>query len=493
MPMINVSGGLPPEIQQQQQALNRQQQMAQLLMQQGQTMPSGQMVSGRFVAPSFFQYAAPLFQTYAGKSLARESDKEALALAKKIREGQNAALADYISQSEGKPPVEGGIYGADNRLTMQTTPDMFGPNMELNPQYRRVEARPAVPANPRAANLSAAQNDLLPDWMRQFAIKEVTKGPDWKEITQYNDKTGNTEIYRYNANSPDPRSTMQFLGVSKPAISPEAQIRFGDENINIPAQFRGGAVGQPQGQPTSAYGANVQFTPNQAVGTPQGQPSGQPQVTPNVAPTVASTKEYNPYVAPPVPAGLSGKQARDWKADQAKPLTGDDAKQVTGAINYQKSLINVQNLFDKYKGADLLKPNVRAEIQSAVENARLQGKEANRLGALTGPDYGILEKIIADPTAFDAFLKDRTTINKLYNNQRLFTGEMIKTNYRNAQKAVPENLREYVDIKPMELTTNKPKGQPKASGAVARAMLNGKPIVVRDGKWVDERTGKAVE
>jgi hypothetical protein len=81
-------GAIPPELFAQQQALNRQQQMAQMLMQQGQTMPSGQMVSGRYVAPSFFQYAAPLFQTYAGKSLARESDKEALALANKLRQDQ---------------------------------------------------------------------------------------------------------------------------------------------------------------------------------------------------------------------------------------------------------------------------------------------------------------------------------------------------------------------------------------------------------------------
>ena len=152
-----------------------------------------------------------------------------------------------------------------------------------------------------------------------------------------------------------------------------------------------------------------------------------------------------------------------------------------------------QNLFDKYKGADLLKPNIRAEFQGAVENARLQGKEANRLGALTGPDYGILEKIIADPTAFDAFLKDRETINKLYNNQRLFTGEMIKTNYRAAQKAVPENLREFVDIKPKELSKPDQKGQPKPTGKTVRAMLGGESIVVKNGKWVYESTGKAVE
>ena len=72
---INLGGiNLPPEILGQQQALNRQQQMAQLLMQQGQQMPQGPMVSGRYVAPSFFQYAAPLFQTYAGTKLAEKGD-----------------------------------------------------------------------------------------------------------------------------------------------------------------------------------------------------------------------------------------------------------------------------------------------------------------------------------------------------------------------------------------------------------------------------------
>jgi len=95
MPMINVGGGLPPEILQQQQALNRQQQMAQLLMQQGQSMPSGQMVSGRYVAPSFFQYAAPLFQTYAGTRLAEKGDKAALDLAAKLRETQSKEIEQF--------------------------------------------------------------------------------------------------------------------------------------------------------------------------------------------------------------------------------------------------------------------------------------------------------------------------------------------------------------------------------------------------------------
>ena len=76
--MLNLAGNLPPEILQQQQALTRQQQMAQLLMQQGMQQPQGQMVSGRYVAPSFFQYAAPLLQTYLGSRLAEKTDNSVL-------------------------------------------------------------------------------------------------------------------------------------------------------------------------------------------------------------------------------------------------------------------------------------------------------------------------------------------------------------------------------------------------------------------------------
>jgi hypothetical protein len=465
---------------QQQQALNRQQQMAQLLMQQGQAMPSGQMVSGRYVAPSFFQYAAPLFQTYAGKSLAREGDKAQADLAKALRQQYANEMTQFQDLLRGK-----------EQTFEQAGPTQTGANIP-NQTYR-------AGGDPQAAYLfgSTAYNPVL----QQVSAKKMLEGPQWKEISQYNQQTGNTENYRYDANSQNPKETMQFLGISKPAISPEAQIRFGDEGIGIPAQFRGGAVGQPQGQPqgqpTSAYGANVQFTPNQAVGAPQGQPSGQPQVAPNVAPTiaptVASTKEYNPFVAPPVPTGLTGRQAREWKAEQAKPLTGESEKQVSGAINYQKSLNSLQDIFQRYKGAELLNPNVRAEIQQSLNNALLQGKEANRLGVLNGPDLSILEKIVGDPTAVNALIKDRSTINKLYDNQRMFTTEVIKTNYRSAQKAVPENLREFVEIKPRELPKEEQKGQPKATGAVVRAMLNGESIVVRNGKWVNERTGVAVQ
>lgn len=475
--MADLFGTLPPELALEQQRLNRQQKMAEMLLAQGaQPQASGQMVSGRFVPNSFFQNLQGPVNMMLGAYMANKGDKAALDMAKQLRQQYTNEMENYLKLQRGTPAVT-------EQYTEMAGPfgEGVGPNntdISMPVAYRPAQA--AVAADPMAANIygSTAYNPVL----QQMASKKLLEGPKWKEVTQYNDKTGNTETYRYDENASDPRSTLQFIGINKPAISPEAQIRFADEGIGIPQQFRGGS--------------NVTATPNQpTVAQPsiaQSQVSAQP-TTPSATPTVAGSKEYDPFKAPPVPAGLSGKQARDWKADQAKPLTGESEKQVSGAINYQKSLDNLQDIFGKYKGADLLKPNVRAEIQQSLNNALLQGKEANRLGVLNGPDLSILEKIVGDPTAIDALIKDRSTLNKLYNNQRMFTAEVIKTNYRSAQKAVPENLRDFVQIKPRELPSDEVKGQPKATGRVARAMLNGQSIVVRNGQWVDERTGKPVQ
>ena len=88
-------GAIPPELFAQQQQLNRQQQMAQMLMQQGMNQPQGQMVSGRYVAPSFFQYAAPLAQLFAGTRLQEKGDKAALDLAEALRKRQTQEIEQF--------------------------------------------------------------------------------------------------------------------------------------------------------------------------------------------------------------------------------------------------------------------------------------------------------------------------------------------------------------------------------------------------------------
>jgi hypothetical protein len=95
-------GTLPPELFAQQQQLNRQQQMAQLLMQQGQQQPQGQMVSGQYVAPSFFQNILPLAQMYAGTRMAEKGDKRALDLAAQLRKQYGDEVKEFRNLMQGR-------------------------------------------------------------------------------------------------------------------------------------------------------------------------------------------------------------------------------------------------------------------------------------------------------------------------------------------------------------------------------------------------------
>jgi len=103
LPTINLTGGnLPPEILGQQQQLNRQQQMAQMLMQQGQQTPQGQMISGRYVAPSFTQNLASLANAYVGSRLAEKGDKQALELAAQLRQRYGDELKEFRNLMQGR-------------------------------------------------------------------------------------------------------------------------------------------------------------------------------------------------------------------------------------------------------------------------------------------------------------------------------------------------------------------------------------------------------
>jgi hypothetical protein len=167
---INLTGGLPPEILGQQQQLNRQQQMAQMLMQQGQQMPQGQMISGRYVAPSIFASLAPLAQMYAGQKMLERGDQKALDLAKQLREGQGAALADYMGQLQGRPAVP-------DQFTQMAGPYGQGVGQggaDIPMPTAVVEGKPAVQGNRLLASMNALQNPYTPDFLRQQAIKSLT-------------------------------------------------------------------------------------------------------------------------------------------------------------------------------------------------------------------------------------------------------------------------------------------------------------------------------
>jgi hypothetical protein len=281
-------GTLTPEQMLQQQQILRQQKMAEMLMQQGMQQPQGQMVSGRYVAPSIFQNLAGLANTYVGQRGIEKAEQAQIDLAKAIRGQEGVALADYMSQLQGRPAVA-------DKVT-----EMAGPYTKNVPMpTATIAGTPAVAGNPMLANMNALQNPNSPAFLRQFAMGEIVKKPKWEKAEYTDPKSGVTRQGVIDVNSPNPISTFQ-VGGTKPEMSAHdkamlgiAQARARDEGI---IGYGGG--GQPMGMP---------------MGMPQGQPMGQPQGMPQ------TTIQNQSTLMPPVNvAGLSPKAAREAQAEQAK-------------------------------------------------------------------------------------------------------------------------------------------------------------------------------
>ena len=426
---------MSPEEYSQQQALNRQQQLATMLMQQGQQQPQGQMVSGRYVAPSFFQYLTPLANTAASQYIGEKADTAQAKLAAAIRQNKNLSEQKISELAFGTPEV---------------STELAGPYMGNIPQ-------------PRAVSQEGVKPDLV-GALREINTNPYGAGKDIKPLLFKQMMPDPTELER-NYKAAKAQGYEGTITDYKNQLNKyqEAQIKIDEERLkNERARLRNEEA-RLADEGIGGYGGSG-VTPKPAIPTINvGSPilanppmqGAKPNVVPTNVPTASAAQGYDYFKPPPIPAGLTNKQAREYVYDQNKPLTGKPNDQVTGAINYQKSLDKIQGMLDTYKGPQLLDPNVRAEFKAAIKTAQLQGKEAFGLGVLNGPDLDILEQVVADPTAFNSFLKDRSTINRLYNNQREFTAEAIKTNYRSAQKPVPSNLREYVEIKPKDLANRK--------------------------------------
>jgi len=419
-------GTLTPEQMLQQQQILRQQKMAEMLMQQ--PAPQGQMIGNRFVAPSFTQNLANLANIAVGQYKLENADQKQIDLAKAIRAQESTALADYMGDIQGKPAV------------VQNT-ELAGPYAGNVPMpVAQKEISPAIQGNPLLANMNALQNPNSPAFLRAHAMKKITEGPNWAEVSQINPKTGDTDTYVYDKNSADPKSTMRFVATSKPAIGVAESIRLRDEGL-LPAgsgnMSVGGGNAPTTGVPMSGGGLPV-------------NPSAKPVSSKND--DVVAQFGYNPFEAPkPPPTLTTGPQIRKFYSDQAGALPAETQKTVRGAINYQKAVGELQDEFQKYSEFDLTKPNVRANLQQKVTNAYLLGKEANTLGALTGPDLGLLEKLVFDPTSFNTLILDRKTINNLYDAQRRSAGDTIRESFRQDKKPVPEDMRNNILVKPKEL------------------------------------------
>jgi hypothetical protein len=268
---INPAGTLPPELFAEQQQLNRQQQMAQALMQQGAQQPQGQMISGRYVAPSFFQNILPLVQMYAGNRMAEQGDKKALDLAARLRTRQGEDVKSYMEAMTPVAAKEGGIIGPDGKLTMQTTPDMFDANMQLNPQFKQVQA--VAGRGPDFARaFQVAYNSYDPALRAQaLDMLKTQKLGEGESLNRMDFTTGQlTPIGRGGEKvSPDIRTAAQMLGIvgDPSTFTPQqtqavanqvtANKRAGATNVSVNTanKFAGGFADKASGGAYDMYTA----------------------------------------------------------------------------------------------------------------------------------------------------------------------------------------------------------------------------------------------
>ena len=172
------AGTLSPEDYAAQQQINRQQRFAEMLMAQNQQ-PQGQMVSGRYVAPSFFQMLNPVANVLAGAYIGKEGDEQAAKLAEKIRTGKAIAEQSIINKMVGTPA--------------QTT-ELAGPYAGNVPMP--TAAQPAVAPDLAGAlreigtNQYGAGKDLKPTILKQMMPEDTSDYKNFLKVKAEYDAKG---------------------------------------------------------------------------------------------------------------------------------------------------------------------------------------------------------------------------------------------------------------------------------------------------------------
>ena len=462
--MINLAGNMPPELMAEQQQLNRQQRMADLLAQQGmQSLPSGSMVSGHFVPTSPFQHLAQIANVAAGQYIGKKGDEQALNLAQKLREQYATELGQYQQLRQGTPAQAGNMQLGGTNQAMGSIEEPMG-------QYKAPVAAQAP--NPQAANLMGA-NAYNPA-LKQYATKQLFETPKWNEVSKYNDKTGNTDTYVYDQNSPNPESTMRFVSTSKPAMTLNERLSLQDRGINVP---NGGSMpvsNQGGGQPNVVGGQPNAMQPTAVV---------KPVSATNVPQTdLVKAFGYDPFKPPAPPAGLpSAEAARAYRADQYKPLEGESRKAVNGAANYQDALDRYVQVLNSVDITDLANPQVRQKIDSAYNSAILTGKEAYKLGVLNGGDERILNSLFPNYSDTSKMLVFKNTIKDLAQTQKEFGTGIILKEYGSANKPVPEMYRKHIVVPKSQTEANAQPINFKTEADAAKAGLKKGTRVIING------------
>lgn len=185
-------------------ALQRQKQFAAALMQQGQQ-PQGQMVSGRFVAPSWTQQLNAALNPLVGAYMMNQADTKQEQLAKALREEGVRDIGQYMSALQGKP--ESVTYSAED----------VGPSMNVTPA--------TGPDYNRALGIALGSRSPMVQALGSQVIGEMTKPQklgEGEQFVRFNPSSGKYETIASGAEKfraplqVDTGTSIQFLDPKDP-------------------------------------------------------------------------------------------------------------------------------------------------------------------------------------------------------------------------------------------------------------------------------------
>jgi hypothetical protein len=280
---------LDPELQ----GIEREKKLAQALMQRGLQAPQGQMVSGRYVAPSFTQYLANAFDVYGGKRGIESAEQKQTELANMLRETGGRDAQDILSTMRGRQAVPELVPQGQTLLDDQGMPTMGAQRgvAGIAPDLESAYAKAIGSRSPQGQALAP------------LLAKQLMREPKFEKIEQYDFKTGNTMVGMIDVNSPRPEATYRPIGVSKPAMSAKDAAELRDRGINV-----GGGI------------------PTSGVAMGGGQGGGQVTGDAKYLPANLPTYEYNRNLSPAQNRELAGK----FEADLQKSVK--NAKSAFNAI-----------------------------------------------------------------------------------------------------------------------------------------------------------------
>jgi murein DD-endopeptidase MepM/ murein hydrolase activator NlpD len=479
LPSIGADNPLAPEYL----ALERQKKIADLLMQKGQQLPEGQMVSGHYVAPSLTQQLNPLLNAYMGGNMAEQTEQKTAKLAQMLRGQQEQTVQSFIN---AKTPAE--KFAVATSSNAPSWLQSLGAEM-LKPQkvgegdvisqlnLATGQQEPILKGNPKDTRTSDQKNfefykqnvpsakdmtfDQFIDRIKPAEMQRLQNDRERIDLEKDRLKDEGVPITPSSGTSPvvgtfplsrGVNDTHAGIDIKTPVNTPIVATTEGIVRYNTKDKSGYGnmlEIVDPKTNQVKARYAHLNafdvpegttVKPGQVLGKTGGIKGGEGSGN-----STGPHLHYEDLTKPNIPPNLSPKDQRaflkEFSINQSKPLTGEAEKKVVGAMNFQDSIDNYRSILANFKTTDMASPEKRSILESAYNTMILQGKEANGLGVLNGGDERILKSLFPNPNDLKTITISKDNLDKFALNQKKFAGTIIKNVYEVNQKPVPRSMQ----------------------------------------------------